>query len=90
MSESDDLWWLRPDGKTQVIHEADNEQDEARRRIQHKRFSSPHSHDGQERFPGMTISDELLQMIETMSEKPDKVRTITTARVRRFPGSLTR
>ena len=28
----------------------------------------------------MTISDELLQMIEKMSEKPDKERTITTAR----------
>ena len=37
----------------------------------------------------MTISDELLQMIEKMSEKPDKKRIITTARVGRFPRSLT-
>ena len=43
MKESDDLRWLRPDGKTQVIYDADNEQDEARRRCEHKRFSSPHS-----------------------------------------------
>ena len=28
----------------------------------------------------MTISDELLQTIENMSEKPDKERTIITAR----------
>ena len=42
----------------------------------------------QERFPGMPISDELLQMIEKVAERPHKVRTITTARVRRFPGSL--
>ena len=34
----------------------------------------------QERFPGMTISDELLQMIEKVAEKPDKVRTVTRAR----------
>ena len=37
------------------------------------------AHSTQGRFPGMTISDELLQMIEKMSEKPDKERTITTA-----------
>ena len=61
---------------------ADDEQDEARGRSQHRRFSSPHSHNGQERFPSMTIKDELLQMIEKMSEKPDKERTITTARAR--------
>ena len=52
--------------------------------------SSTHSHSGQERFPGMTISYALLQTIEKMSEKPGKMRIITTARVRRFPGSLTR
>ena len=74
-NESEDVWWLRPDGKTQVIYEADNEQDEARRRSQHRRFSSPHSHNGQERFAGVTTSDELLQMIEKMPEKPDKERT---------------
>ena len=45
---------------------------------------------GQERFPGMTISYVLLQTIKKMSEKPDKVRIITKARVRRRPGSLTR
>ena len=61
----------RPDGKT---HEADNEQDEARGG---STDSSAHSTQG--RFPGMTISDELLQMIEKMSEKPNKERTITTA-----------
>ena len=76
-NDSGDLWRSRPDGRTQVIYEADNEQDEARGGGQHRRFSSQHS---QERFPGMTISDELLQMIEKMSEKPDKERTITTAR----------
>ena len=75
-SESGDLWRSRPDGKTQVINEADIEQDEVRGGGQHRRFSSQHS--GQGRFPGMTISDELLQMIEKMSEKPDKERTITT------------
>ena len=82
VNESDDLWWLRPDGKTQVIYKADTEQDEARRRSQHRRFSSPHTHNAQKRFPVMTISDELLQMIEKMSGKPNKVRTITTARAR--------
>ena len=44
--------------------------------------SSTHSHSGQEVFPGMTISYALLQTIEKMSEKPDKVKTITKARVR--------
>ena len=52
--------------------------------------SSTPSHSGQERFPGMTISNALLQTMEKMSEKPDKVRIITTARVRGFPYSLTR
>ena len=79
-NELDDFLWLRPDGKTQAIYEADNKQDGARRRSQHRRFSSPHSDNGQECFPGMTISDELLQMTEKVSEKPDKERTITTAR----------
>ena len=41
--------------------------------------SSTHSHSGQERFSGMTISCASLQTIEKMSEKPDKVRIITTA-----------
>ena len=41
--------------------------------------SSTHSHSGQERFPGMTISYALLQTVEKMSEKPDEVRIITTA-----------
>ena len=61
--------------------------------------SSTHSHSGQERFPGMTISYALLWTILKMSEKPDNAkiitaarvrRIITTAHVRRFPGSLTR
>ena len=39
---------------------------------------------GQERFPGMTISYALLQTIEKMSEKPDKVRIVTTAQHSRF------
>ena len=71
------LWRSRPDGKTRLINEADIEQDEARGGGQHRRFSSQHS---QERFPDMTISDELLQMIEKMSKKPNKEWTITTAR----------
>ena len=44
------------------------------------------AHSTQERFPGMAISDELLQMIEKVA----KVRTITKARVQRIPGCLTR
>ena len=54
-----------------------NEQDDARRRVDFVgRLWSP---TGQERFPGMTISYALLQTIEKMSEKPNKVRIITTA-----------
>ena len=85
--ESGELQRSRPDCRTQVIYEADNEQDEARGGGQHRRFSSQHS---QERFQGMTISDELLQMIEKVAEKPNKVRIITTARLQRFTSSLTR
>ena len=59
-----DLWRSRPNGRTQVIYEADSEQDEARGGGQHRRFSSQRSR------------DELLQIIE----KPDQERTITTAR----------
>ena len=75
-NESGDLWRSRPDGKTQVINEADIEQDEARG----GGSTDGSAHSGQERVPGMTISDELLQMIEKMSVKPDKEKTITTAR----------
>ena len=40
-SESGDVWRSRPDGKTQVINEADNEQDEARGRDQQKMSEMP-------------------------------------------------
>ena len=59
-----DLWWLRPDGKTHVIYDADNEQDEARRRFQHKRFSSQHSYNGQELFSRYDHSASTTQMDE--------------------------
>ena len=74
-NESGDLWRLRPDGKTQLTYEAENEQVEARGGAQHRRSSPQHlgtflRYDHQRRF----------KMIEKVAEKPDLVRTITTAR----------
>merc|ERR1712050_775942 len=42
--------------------------------------SAPRTHRGAERFPGMTITYALIQMLEKVSEKCDKARIITKAR----------
>merc|ERR1712003_519914 len=42
--------------------------------------SPPRTHRGAERFPGMTITYALIQMLEKVSEKCDKARIITKAR----------
>merc|ERR1712176_118919 len=42
--------------------------------------SMPRTHRGKERFPGMTITYALIQMLEKVSEKnPDKARIVTKA-----------
>merc|ERR1712054_28413 len=43
--------------------------------------SAPRTHRGAERFPGMTITYALIQMLEKVAEKCDKARIITKARV---------
>ncbi|CAE8585712.1 unnamed protein product [Polarella glacialis] len=43
--------------------------------------SQPRTHRGAERFPGMTITYALIQMVEKVSEKTDLARIITKARV---------
>ena len=40
----------------------------------------PHNHSGQERFPVMTTSYTLVQLVEKMHEKSNKVRSIITAK----------
>merc|ERR1719371_58237 len=42
--------------------------------------SAPRTHRGAERFPGMTITYALIQMVEKISETTDKARIITKAR----------
>jgi len=42
--------------------------------------SAPRTHRGKERFPGMTITYALIQMVEKVSETTDKARIITKAR----------
>merc|ERR1719375_1889091 len=42
--------------------------------------SAPRTHRGAERFPGMTITYALIQMVEKISEMTDKARIITKAR----------
>jgi len=42
--------------------------------------SAPRTHRGKERFPGMTITYALIQMVEKVAEKTDKARIITKAR----------
>merc|ERR1712166_861910 len=42
--------------------------------------SAPRTHRGKERFPGMTITYALIQMVEKISETSDKARIITKAR----------
>eukprot|EP00405_Crypthecodinium_cohnii_P025458 CAMPEP_0206489994 /NCGR_PEP_ID=MMETSP0324_2-20121206/43702_1 /ASSEMBLY_ACC=CAM_ASM_000836 /TAXON_ID=2866 /ORGANISM="Crypthecodinium cohnii, Strain Seligo" /LENGTH=1124 /DNA_ID=CAMNT_0053970041 /DNA_START=42 /DNA_END=3416 /DNA_ORIENTATION=+ len=42
--------------------------------------SAPRTHRGKERFPGMTITYALIQMVEKIAEKSDKARIVTKAR----------
>merc|ERR1719393_1058021 len=42
--------------------------------------SAPRTHRGAERFPGMTITYALIQMVEKIAETTDKARIITKAR----------
>jgi len=41
--------------------------------------SAPRTHRGKERFPGMTITYALIQMLENVAEKTDRARIITKA-----------
>merc|ERR1712066_392013 len=43
--------------------------------------SAPRTHRGKERFPGMTITYALIQMLEKCAEKSDRARIITKAKV---------
>merc|ERR1711975_151636 len=43
--------------------------------------SQPRTHRGKERFPGMTITYALIQMLEKIAEKTDRARIVTKARV---------
>jgi len=43
--------------------------------------SQPRTHRGKERFPGMTITYALIQMLEKVAEKTDKARIVTKAEV---------
>merc|ERR1719162_2609960 len=43
--------------------------------------SQPRTHRGAERFPGMTITYALIQMLEKVAEKTDRARIITKAEV---------
>merc|ERR1712176_257155 len=42
--------------------------------------SAPRTHRGKERFPGMTITYALIQMLEKVAERTDRARIITKAR----------
>ncbi|KAL9139004.1 succinate dehydrogenaase [Amphidinium carterae] len=46
--------------------------------------SAPRTHRGKERFPGMTITYALIQMVEKVAEKSDKARIITKAEVKKL------
>eukprot|EP00413_Alexandrium_margalefii_P011781 CAMPEP_0204529988 /NCGR_PEP_ID=MMETSP0661-20131031/10366_1 /ASSEMBLY_ACC=CAM_ASM_000606 /TAXON_ID=109239 /ORGANISM="Alexandrium margalefi, Strain AMGDE01CS-322" /LENGTH=1076 /DNA_ID=CAMNT_0051536043 /DNA_START=60 /DNA_END=3290 /DNA_ORIENTATION=- len=43
--------------------------------------SAPRTHRGKERFPGMTITYALIQMVEKVSERTDRAKIVTKARV---------
>merc|ERR1719157_420580 len=43
--------------------------------------SMPRTHRGKERFPGMTITYALIQMVEKVAERSDVARIVTKARV---------
>merc|ERR1712045_877337 len=42
--------------------------------------SAPRTHRGKERFPGMTITYALIQMVEKVAERCDKAQIITKAK----------
>merc|ERR1719315_238880 len=42
--------------------------------------SAPRTHRGKERFPGMTITYALIQMVEKVSEHTDRAKIVTKAR----------
>merc|ERR1711912_168092 len=46
--------------------------------------SQPRTHRGKERFPGMTITYALIQMLEKISEKTDRARIVTKACVNKL------
>merc|ERR1712060_543930 len=46
--------------------------------------SAPRTHRGAERFPGMTITNTLIQMLEKVAEKTDRARIITKACVNKL------
>merc|ERR1719205_407395 len=46
--------------------------------------SAPRTHRGKERFPGMTITYALIQMLEKIAEKTDRARIITKARAHKL------
>merc|ERR1740120_356308 len=53
--------------------------------------SAPRTHRGKERFPGMTITYALIQMVEKVAERCDKAQIITKARAHKYvtrPRSL--
>ena len=43
-------------------------------------YSAPRTHRGKERFPVMTITYYSIQMVDTISETPDKAKIITCLR----------
>merc|ERR1719210_1779425 len=46
--------------------------------------SAPRTHRGKERFPGMTITYALIQMVEKIAECTDKARIVTKARAHKL------
>merc|ERR1712241_859924 len=42
--------------------------------------SAPRTHRGKERFPGMTITYALIQMVEKIAERTEKAQIVTKAR----------
>merc|ERR1711972_397474 len=46
--------------------------------------SAPRTHRGAERFPGMTITYALIQMVEKIAERCDKAQIITKARAHKL------
>merc|ERR1712039_396699 len=46
--------------------------------------SQPRTHRGKERFPGMTITYALIQMLEKVAEKTDRAQIITKARAHKL------